>query len=77
MTANTKGAEMNFKLYYAAIDADAEYQARLNEVFGANASNARYTREGHEHPVCAEAFRAWRKAMNAWLNEVGLQRAIS
>lgn len=54
------------ELYREFVDADDAWQACLTQVFGKKAGDVRYTREGHTHPSCVEAYKRFVNARDEW-----------
>ncbi len=60
------------ELYYAAVKADDNWHNELVRIFGKQACNVRYTKEGKGFigSFLNEAYRAHRIACDAWANAV-------
>lgn len=57
----------NYQQIYAEFAAaDEAWQACLVRTFGKQAGDIRYTKLGHTHPDCADAYNRFRKARSAW-----------
>ena len=58
------------EIYKEFVAADEAWQVCLVATFGGRAGDVRYTRLGHTHPNCAEAYNRFAKARTAWYDSV-------